>query len=223
MYAEDGGTLNFVFDAMIRRSILDSISVIRWATSSSVFPCITSDVWLWAHITQAFELSIDAIRNLVSVRAKLEEVKANRKPKEEKSFIEHIPGVPSDSDEEEDTTPDPQAIDAANRAILNAVQSANGVCTHLITSIISAVQTKRQAMAAVDELDPFIVTVMSLLRNILRSAVTAHTTLLDDAAAFLAGEGALQVFDPLSITSALPVASFTPTVSATWNSFVESF
>lgn len=217
--------MNILFDAMVRRSILDPISIVRWATSAAIFPLITSDIWLWSHITLAFELSIDAIRVTLIAREKLEEVVSNRKPahslERERGFPEHIPGVPNDSEDDEDLTPDPQAIDASNRALLHAATGAAEVCTHLITAIISAIQSKRQSMASVDELDPFIVTTISLLRNVLRTAIVSHSY-LEDISIYLSNEGALLIFDPLRVTSVMPAASFTPTITSTWNAFIES-
>ena len=226
MYAEDGGTLNIAFEAMTRRSILDPISIARWTTSPSTFPLITSDVWLWCHITLALELSIDAIRVTLLAREKLEEVSSNGKPADrilakEERFPEHIPGVPDDSEDDEDLAPDANAIDAANRALLHAVTRASEVCTHLVTAVISAIQNKRQTMAAVDELDPFIVTAISLLRSVLRTSIAAHSY-LDDIANYLSNEGALLIFDPQRVTSLMPAASFTPTITSTWNAFMES-
>ena len=223
VYAEDGGMLNFIFDAMVRRSILEPLSISRWATSAATLPLITSDIWLWSHITLALELTIDTIRVTLLAREKLEEVtsigKRERFIEKEKWLDEPIPGVPNDSDDEEDITPDPLAIDAANRALLHAVTRANEVCTQLITAIISAIQTKRQSMESIDELEPFIVTTISLLRNVLRTAVSSHSY-LDDIANFLSNEEALLVFDPHRVTSLMPAASFTPTITSTWNAFI---
>jgi hypothetical protein len=230
VFAQDGGMLSFVLDALIRRSIVQPIVIARWVLSEAVLPKLTSDVWLWVHINQAFERSIDMIKAALVFREKLFDVtQIERKAKEPKPFAELIPGVPMGDDDEDDDLPiesgkikaTQETIAEAEAALLASVAGSRQLCMYVCITLIETIKMRRQLMAEVDELHPFLVTTSSLLRSVLRTAITAHESVLDGVAVYARSPGEeLTIFDPESVQRVVPEASLPPTIAATWKSFV---
>lgn len=201
VYNADGGTLNFVIDATIRRSILMPDTVCQWVMSTALIT-ITSDVWIWSHIVLALDRSIDTVRAALAIREQLYmDDKAAEKNAAKLALAKNvenmIPGLPAEDDDDDDAMDvhgrpslprqavNSEVIEAANLSLLTAARSCGDLFDYTLAEIVRAVATRQTTLPSADDLDPLLVTLASLFRHVLRTAKGASESLATPLSAFL--------------------------------------